>query len=103
MQAHTPVRTCIGCRGTEDHTKLVRLVLGGVTGSRSVLPDWRRRMPGRGAWLHLDDACLQTALKRGAFNRAFRGRVDATSLAGLLAARPDVPALKTDNESGSEI
>ncbi|MEO9246744.1 YlxR family protein [Citricoccus nitrophenolicus] len=103
MQAHTPVRTCIGCRGKDDHTQLVRLVLDGVTGSRSVVPDWRRRMPGRGAWLHPDDACLQAALKRGAFNRAFRGRVDATSLAGLLAARPGAPAPKNDNESGSEI
>ncbi|GAA4769494.1 YlxR family protein [Citricoccus nitrophenolicus] len=103
MQAHTPVRTCIGCRGKDDHTKLVRLALDGVTGPRSVIPDWRRRMPGRGAWLHPDVACLQAALKRGAFNRAFRGRVEATSLAGLLAARPEAPALRNNNESGSEI
>ncbi len=103
MQAHTPVRTCIGCRGREDHTKLVRLALDGVAGSRSVLPDWRRRMPGRGAWLHPDDACLQAAVRRGAFNRAFRAAVDASALAGLLARRPDAPVLKTDNESGSEI
>jgi uncharacterized protein len=103
MQAHTPVRTCIGCRGKDDHTKLVRLVLDGATESRSVVPDWRRRMPGRGAWLHPDTACLQAALRKGAFNRAFRGRVDATRLADLFAVHPDVPAWKTDNESGSEI
>jgi uncharacterized protein len=103
MQAHTPVRTCVGCRGKDDHTKLVRLVLDGTADVPSVVPDWRRRMPGRGAWLHPDTACLQTALKKGAFNRAFRGRVDATGLAGLFAAPPDAPAVKTDNESGSEI
>jgi uncharacterized protein len=103
MQAHTPVRTCVGCRGREDHTKLVRLVLDGVTGSRSVVPDPRRRMPGRGAWLHPDPACLQTALKRGAFNRAFRGPVDATALDGLFAGHPDAPVLRRNDESGSEI
>ncbi|MFC7402874.1 YlxR family protein [Citricoccus sp. GCM10030269] len=103
MQAHTPVRTCVGCRRKEDDTKLVRLALVGEADSRSVVPDWRRRMPGRGAWLHPETACLQTALKKGAFNRAFRGRVDVTSLAGLLAGRLDAPALNTDDESGSEI
>ena len=103
MQAHTPVRTCIGCRRREDHTKLVRLALEEVAGSRSVRPDWRRRMPGRGAWLHPDSACLQAAVRRGAFARAFRSAVDVTSLAGLLASGPDAPVLKTDNESGSEI
>ncbi|QCU78524.1 DUF448 domain-containing protein [Citricoccus sp. SGAir0253] len=103
MQAHIPVRTCIGCRRREDHTKLVRVALDGVPGSRSVVPDPRRRRPGRGAWLHPDPACLQAALKRGAFNRAFRGPVDATALDGLTAGHPDAPAPKTDDESGSEI
>ncbi|VXB11743.1 YlxR family protein [Citricoccus sp. K5] len=103
MQVHTPVRTCVGCRGKEDHTKLVRLALEEVTSPGLVVPDWRRRKPGRGAWIHPDHACLQAALKKGAFNRAFRGRVDATSLAGLFAGHPDAPVLKTENESGSEI
>ncbi|HEY4616130.1 MAG TPA: YlxR family protein [Citricoccus sp.] len=103
MQAHTPVRTCVGCRSREDQTKLVRLALDGVPGSRSVVPDPRRRMPGRGAWLHPDPACVQAALKRGAFHRAFRGPVDVASLAGLFAGTPDAPALTTNDESGSEI
>ncbi len=43
--------------------------------------DERRRLSGRGAWLHPDPACMETAVKRKAFNRAFRGPVDTAQLA----------------------
>jgi predicted RNA-binding protein YlxR (DUF448 family) len=33
---------------------------------------WRRREPGRGAYLHRDAACLERAIKRKAIRRAFR-------------------------------
>jgi predicted RNA-binding protein YlxR (DUF448 family) len=35
-------------------------------------PDPRRRLPGRGAWLHPTGDCLDQALRRRAFGRAFR-------------------------------
>jgi len=35
-------------------------------------PDPRRRLPGRGAHLHLDLHCLETAERRRAFGRALR-------------------------------
>lgn len=35
-------------------------------------PDPRRRLPGRGAWLHPDLECLRRAERRGAFPRALR-------------------------------
>ncbi|GAA1280504.1 hypothetical protein GCM10009609_50340 [Pseudonocardia aurantiaca] len=35
-------------------------------------PDPRRRLPGRGAWLHLDPECLDRAERRSAFPRALR-------------------------------
>jgi len=37
-----------------------------------LLPDARKRLPGRGAWLHLDLDCLRNAERRRAFPRAFR-------------------------------
>ncbi|WP_258934877.1 YlxR family protein [Nesterenkonia pannonica] len=43
-------------------------------------PDPARRMPGRGAWLHLSRECFDSALKRRAFSRAFRA---AASTEGL--------------------
>ena len=35
-------------------------------------PDPRRRLPGRGAWLHLASECLDRAERRSAFPRALR-------------------------------
>ncbi len=40
----------------------------------TVVPDPRRRLPGRGAWLHPVPECLDRAERRSAFPRAFRVR-----------------------------
>ncbi|HEX3788217.1 MAG TPA: YlxR family protein [Pseudonocardiaceae bacterium] len=37
-----------------------------------VVPDPRRRLPGRGAWLHPSPDCLRAAERRRAFPRALR-------------------------------
>jgi len=34
-----------------------------------------RSRPGRGAWIHPDRTCLDTAVRRGAFTRALRAPV----------------------------
>ncbi|WP_369407278.1 YlxR family protein [Janibacter corallicola] len=47
-------------------------------GTTTVHPDPRRRVPGRGAWLHPDTACLDLAVRRRAFSRAFRRRVEGS-------------------------
>uniref|UniRef100_UPI0039BF3138 YlxR family protein n=1 Tax=Lentzea alba TaxID=2714351 RepID=UPI0039BF3138 len=48
----------------------------------SVVPDVRRRLPGRGAWLHFDLECLRNAERRRAFSRALRvqGSLDVALL-----------------------
>ena len=45
-------------------------------------PDPRRRLPGRGAWLHLTSECLDRAERRSAFPRALRvrGPLDTTAV-----------------------
>jgi predicted RNA-binding protein YlxR (DUF448 family) len=40
-----------------------------------VVVDAAARLPGRGAWLHPATACLETAISRKAFGRAFRTSV----------------------------
>ncbi|MFC6092889.1 YlxR family protein [Saccharothrix lopnurensis] len=78
-----PVRTCVGCRARTLPSELLRVVV--VDGA--VVPDTRRRLPGRGAWLHPDQDCLRNAEKRRAFPRAFRvqGPLDVEGVRGHLA------------------
>ncbi|MGB7818934.1 MAG: YlxR family protein [Ornithinibacter sp.] len=67
------MRTCIGCRGSDSRSALLRVVLGtGADGTPVLLPDPERRRPGRGAWLHPDSSCFDLAVRRRAFGRALR-------------------------------
>jgi predicted RNA-binding protein YlxR (DUF448 family) len=79
-------RTCVGCRTTEHPDQLVRVATEtSGNGPRAVL-DRTGRLGGRGAWLHPSLECLDTALRRRAFQRAFRGPVDAEGIAPALGA-----------------
>ena len=72
-----PERTCVGCRDKASRSTLVRVVL--VDGV--VVVDEGAALPGRGAWLHREPECLERAVKRRAFARAFRtGVADASAL-----------------------
>ncbi|WP_041776652.1 YlxR family protein [Blastococcus saxobsidens] len=63
-----PVRTCVGCRKRASVDDLLRVVV--VAGD--LVPDLRRRLPGRGASLHPTAECLRAAERRRAFSRALR-------------------------------
>jgi uncharacterized protein len=63
-----PMRTCVGCRARDDQDRLLRVVA--VQGA--LVPDPRRRLPGRGAYLHHKPECLALAERKRAFPRAFR-------------------------------
>ncbi|WP_298804898.1 DUF448 domain-containing protein [uncultured Pseudokineococcus sp.] len=60
----------------------------------AVVPDPRRRLGGRGAWLHPDPACLALALRRRALPRALRtgAPVDASAVEAHLAVGPPSPS-----------
>ncbi|WP_300264755.1 YlxR family protein [Microbacterium sp.] len=63
-----PVRTCVGCRVRASRSALIRVVADhGV-----LIVDERAVLPGRGAWLHPTQECMETALRRRAFARALR-------------------------------
>ena len=81
-----PVRTCVGCRRRDADRRLLRVVLG--PGGSALVPDPRRRAPGRGAWVHRDERCITTALDRKAFTRALRspGQVSQDALREVLDA-----------------
>ncbi|MDZ5076123.1 YlxR family protein [Nesterenkonia sp. HG001] len=91
-----PVRTCVGCRRRVEQGDVVRLALAPEavepdadrsSGRREVVSQPCRvvvdavcRMPGRGAWIHPRPECFEAAVRRKAFNRAFRRPVSIESL-----------------------
>jgi len=83
-----PVRTCVGCRERTAAIELLRVVV--VEGV--IVPDPRRRMPGRGAWVHPDMACVDLAIRRRAFARAAR-----------VAQPPDPSALQVFLDGSGEV
>src|SRR5947209_1982708 len=78
-----PQRSCIGCRAVRSQRELLRLV---TTGAGSVALDLRQRLPGRGAYICPQPACLRRAVKGKALERALRQPISPSSLAALEAA-----------------
>jgi predicted RNA-binding protein YlxR (DUF448 family) len=81
-----PVRTCVGCRARDAKPALLRVVV--IDGVLTVDP--AGRLPGRGASVHPDPACVDLADRRRAFPRALRveGPLDVEPLRKHLQTRP---------------
>lgn len=91
----SPVRTCVGCKTRAVIGELLRVV---AVDGRLVV-DERRRLPGRGAWLHPGPGCLAKAERRRAFPRALKaqGALDAAG----LHHHPALAALATETGTGT--
>jgi predicted RNA-binding protein YlxR (DUF448 family) len=87
-----PTRTCLGCRARRPKSELVRLVrrADGV-----VAVDAGARLPGRGAYVCPEAACVERALKSGKLSHAFRAACrpgEELQFTVLAAGRPAVVA-----------
>jgi len=82
-----PIRTCVGCRHREPQTKLIRIILADqqVTPNKSLV-DFSKKAPGRGAYLHLDPKCINTAVSRKLLARALKAHsnLDTTEVTDLI-------------------
>jgi predicted RNA-binding protein YlxR (DUF448 family) len=67
-------RTCIVTREALPVARLIRFVAGP---DGAVVPDLRRRLPGRGVWVTADAGHVATAERKRLFARAFEGPVTA--------------------------
>lgn len=87
-----PVRTCAGCREQDAQGALLRFAVREE--APRLVPDPRRRLPGRGVSVHPRRVCLERAVKGGGFNRSLRGRVDLDldELVALVVSRYEARA-----------
>ena len=88
-----PERTCIVTRAKLPPDAMIRFVVGPEA---IVVPDLRRRLPGRGVWVTAAAAHVAQAARKGAFSRGFKTKVQA---AATLAG--DVDALLEQDALGS--
>lgn len=70
-----PERQCIGCGRRGPKSGLVRLTLEQGSDPKRVVVAGKREHRGRGAYLCRSRACLDRALHRKAFQRAFKAQV----------------------------
>lgn len=87
---HIPYRTCVGCREVEPKRSLIRI----VRGPNGVEVDPSGKKPGRGAYLHDQKSCWESALK-GSLAKALRVQLTAEEQERLLAFARTLQTEKT--------
>ncbi len=77
-------RTCIVTRRTGGPEGLLRFVAGP---DMSVVPDLKRKLPGRGCWVSAERAHVDEAARKNLFARAFKAKVTPPADLGALVDR----------------
>ncbi len=94
-------RTCIATGAKGPPEAMLRFALAP---DGSVVPDIRRKLPGRGVWTSLNVEAVRRAAAKGGFARAFRAKVEAPAdLAGAvdgLLERDALQSLAMANKAG---
>src|SRR3984885_7611818 len=86
-------RTCIVTGAKDVPDAMLRFPL---SPDGSVVPDLRRKLPGRGVWTQLSFDAVSRAAAKQAFSRAFRAKVEAhASLAETVGALLERDALQS--------
>ena len=97
-----PERTCIVTRRKASPDAMIRFVVGP---DATVVPDIRRRLPGRGVWVTACEATVAEAVRKQAFGRGFKAKVavDAAlaSRVGDLLVRDALQSLAMANKAGA--
>ena len=96
-----PERSCVVTRTVQSPDDLIRFVVGpdGV-----LVPDLRRKLPGRGVWAGLSAAIVAEAIKRRAFERSLKAKVvvppDLVAMIDALMLKDAQQALAMSNKAG---
>ncbi|AZO81611.1 hypothetical protein BLM15_21220 [Bosea sp. Tri-49] len=96
-----PERTCALTRQARAPEDLIRFVVGP---GDVLVPDIRRKLPGRGVWVSLSVAAVGEAVKRRAFERSLKTKVtvspDLAAEVDALLSRDAIQALAMANKAG---
>jgi uncharacterized protein len=94
-------RMCIVTRVVKPEDELIRFALAP---DHSVVPDLKRRLPGRGVWVSLDRKILNDAIKRHLFSKGFGAEAKAgpelADLVGSLLRKETLSALSMTRKAG---
>ena len=94
-------RLCIATREVRPIDELIRFVIGP---DGDVVPDLRRRLPGRGVWVTASRTGVDEAVRRNAFARSFkqaaRATADLAALTEQLLERSVLDALSIAHKAG---
>ena len=82
MPKAEPQRSCLGCREVKPKDELLRFVLDPDS---LPVPDIAGKLPGRGAYTCFSRQCLENALARKQFSRAFKGEAKIPVAAETIA------------------
>lgn len=83
-----PMRQCVGCREMKPKKELIRVVR---SPEGQVSLDFRGKLPGRGAYVCPNPACLAKARKSKALERAFSAPLPEEVYQALEEQMKDVP------------
>jgi predicted RNA-binding protein YlxR (DUF448 family) len=97
-------RHCALSRTLKPVDDMIRFVAGP---DGDVVPDLKRKLPGRGIWITATRACLDEAVKRNVFARAFKRNVrvaaDLTAATERLMERGALDALAIAGKAGGVV
>jgi predicted RNA-binding protein YlxR (DUF448 family) len=94
-------RTCIVTRAKLPPDELMRFVLGP---DGQVVPDLKRKLPGRGVWVQATAKTVAEAVRRKAFARGFKepaqAQADLADLVDALMEKDALQSLSLANKAG---
>ena len=97
-----PERLCVATRTVKPVGEMIRFVVGP---EGQLVPDLRRKLPGRGVWVTATRQALEHAVRRKAFSRAFKGQVrveaELADRVEALLERAALDALAIAHKSGT--
>jgi predicted RNA-binding protein YlxR (DUF448 family) len=96
-------RLCVATREVKPIGEMIRF----VAGPEGIVPDLKRKLPGRGVWVTAHAADVASAVKNGAFRRSLKGNAhvppDLANMTERLLVRAALDALSIAHKAGAAV